>query len=49
MTFAKSSLSVYQLLETRAKKNPQDIAIVASGKSSLTYSGLFDAVIDVVN
>ena len=48
MTFAKSSLSVYQLLETRAKKNPQDIAIVASGKSSLSYSGLFVALFEVV-
>ncbi|MEO0686161.1 MAG: AMP-binding protein, partial [Cyanobacteria bacterium J06649_11] len=49
MTFAKSSLSIYNLLEANAKKNPENIAIVAAQQSPLTYSGLFDAVTDVVN
>lgn len=48
-TFSQSSLSIYHLLETRAKKNPQDIAIVAAEKSPLTYSGLLRAINDVVH
>lgn len=46
-TCSQSHSSIYNLLETRAKKNPQDIAIVAPRKSALTYSSLLDAVIDV--
>ncbi|NEO41936.1 MAG: AMP-binding protein [Moorea sp. SIOASIH] len=51
MTIAKTgsglNSSIYNLLEARAQKNPQDIAIVAAGQSALTYSRLFDAVTDV--
>ena len=46
-TRSESSLNIYNLLETKVNKNPQDIAIVASGKSPLTYSDLFDALNDV--
>ena len=42
--------SIYQLLETRAQKKPQDIAIVAvAGKRPpLTYSDLLDAIDKVI-
>lgn len=43
--------SIYHLLETRAQKNPQDIAIVttlAGKRPPLTYSGLLDAIDKVV-
>lgn len=43
------SSSIYHLLEAKAKKNPQDIAIVAAQKSPLTYAALFDAISYVVN
>ncbi len=52
MTFSKTrsveNLSIYHLLEGNAKKNPQDIAIIAAGRPPLTYSRLFDAVTDVL-
>ncbi|MDY6900223.1 MAG: AMP-binding protein [Cyanobacteriota bacterium] len=47
MTLAKSSLSIYHLLEVSAKKNPENIAILAAQKSPLNYGGLLDAVDDV--
>lgn len=46
-TYSEPSLSIYHLLEAKAKQNPQDIAIVASKKSSLNYSDLFNAIDNV--
>ncbi|MEM6401500.1 MAG: AMP-binding protein [Cyanobacteria bacterium P01_D01_bin.116] len=46
-TYSEPISSIYHLLEAKAKRNPQDVAIVASGKSSLSYSDLFNAVDNV--
>jgi len=52
MTIAKASsgqkTSIYHMLAARARENPQDIAIVASGRSGLTYGALLDAINQVV-